>query len=59
MQGRAAEALGAIGDRADADAISAMVQRHIAAGVLAKIEPTMSPIRSSLPLKPHGWGCMR
>jgi cyclophilin family peptidyl-prolyl cis-trans isomerase/HEAT repeat protein len=39
VQGRAAEALGAIGDRTDADAIAAMVQRHVAAGVLAKIEP--------------------
>jgi cyclophilin family peptidyl-prolyl cis-trans isomerase/HEAT repeat protein len=39
VQGRAAEALGAIGDRADADAVSAMVQRHVAAGALAKIEP--------------------
>jgi cyclophilin family peptidyl-prolyl cis-trans isomerase/HEAT repeat protein len=39
VQGRAAEALGAIGDRTDADAISTMVQRHIAAGALAKIEP--------------------
>jgi cyclophilin family peptidyl-prolyl cis-trans isomerase/HEAT repeat protein len=39
VQGRAAEALSAIGDRTDADAISAMVQRHVAAGALAKIEP--------------------
>jgi cyclophilin family peptidyl-prolyl cis-trans isomerase/HEAT repeat protein len=39
VQGRAAEALGAIGDRADAEAIAAMVRRHVAAGVLAKIEP--------------------
>ena len=39
VQGRAAEALGAIGDRADADAIGGMVRRHVAAGVLAKIEP--------------------
>ena len=39
VQGRAAEALGAIGDRADADAIGAMVQRHIGAGALAMIQP--------------------
>ena len=39
VQGRAAEALGSIGDRTDADAIAAMVRRHVAAGVLAKIEP--------------------
>ena len=34
LQGRAAEALGAIGDRADADAISVMIQAHIRAGAL-------------------------
>ena len=38
VQGRAAEALGSIGDRADADAIGAMVRRHVGAGVLANIE---------------------
>ena len=39
VQGRAAEALGSIGDRTDADAIGAMVRRHVAAGAIAKIEP--------------------
>jgi cyclophilin family peptidyl-prolyl cis-trans isomerase/HEAT repeat protein len=39
MQGRVAEALGTIGDRADAPAVSAMVQAHVAAGVLAAIDP--------------------
>ena len=39
VQGRAAEALGLIGDRADADAVSAMVQAHVQAGALAGIEP--------------------
>ena len=39
VQGRAAEALASIGDRTDADAIAGMVRRHVAAGVLAKIEP--------------------
>jgi cyclophilin family peptidyl-prolyl cis-trans isomerase/HEAT repeat protein len=39
VQGRAAEALASIGDRTDADAIVGMVRRHVAAGVLAKIEP--------------------
>jgi cyclophilin family peptidyl-prolyl cis-trans isomerase/HEAT repeat protein len=38
VQGRAAEALGLIGDRADADAVSAMVRTHVAAGALAGIE---------------------
>ena len=34
LHGRAAEALGLIGDKADAPAVSAMVQKHVAAGVL-------------------------
>ena len=39
VQGRAAEALGAIADRSDAAAVSAMVQGHVRAGVLAKLAP--------------------
>ncbi len=39
VQGRAAEALGLIGDRASAGAVSTMVQGHVKAGALAKIEP--------------------
>ena len=39
LQGRAAEALGQIGDRADGDAIGAMVQAHIKAGALMGIAP--------------------
>ncbi|MGH9256076.1 MAG: HEAT repeat domain-containing protein [Vicinamibacterales bacterium] len=39
VQGRAAEALGALGDRADATAVSDMVQRHVRAGALASIPP--------------------
>jgi cyclophilin family peptidyl-prolyl cis-trans isomerase/HEAT repeat protein len=39
LQGRAAEALGQIGDRTDADAIGAMVQSHIKAGALAGVTP--------------------
>src|SRR5688572_76986 len=39
VQGRAAEALGLIADRADADAVSAMVRARIAAGALTGIEP--------------------
>jgi cyclophilin family peptidyl-prolyl cis-trans isomerase/HEAT repeat protein len=39
VQGRAAEALGQIGDRSDAAAVSAMVQAHVKAGVLAGIGP--------------------
>jgi cyclophilin family peptidyl-prolyl cis-trans isomerase/HEAT repeat protein len=39
VQGRAAEALGLIADRADADAVSAMVRTHLAAGALTGIEP--------------------
>jgi cyclophilin family peptidyl-prolyl cis-trans isomerase/HEAT repeat protein len=39
LQGRAAEALGQIGDRADADAIGAMVRAHIASGALMGIAP--------------------
>ena len=39
VQGRAAEALGLIADRADADAVSAMVRTRIAAGALTGIEP--------------------
>ena len=38
VQGRAAEALGMIGNRADADAVSAMVRTHVAAGALAGID---------------------
>jgi cyclophilin family peptidyl-prolyl cis-trans isomerase/HEAT repeat protein len=38
VQGRAAEALGQIGNRADADAVSAMVRRHLDADVLNGIE---------------------
>ena len=37
VQGRAAEALGAIGDRTDAGAVSAMVQAHVKAGALMGI----------------------
>ena len=39
VQGRAAEALGQIGDRADAGAVSAMVQAHVRAGALSGLEP--------------------
>lgn len=39
VQGRAAEALGLIGSRDDALAVSAMVSAHVRAGVLAVIEP--------------------
>jgi cyclophilin family peptidyl-prolyl cis-trans isomerase/HEAT repeat protein len=39
VQGRAAEALGLIADRADAEAVSAMVRARIAAGALAGLEP--------------------
>jgi cyclophilin family peptidyl-prolyl cis-trans isomerase/HEAT repeat protein len=39
VQGRAAEALGLIGSRDDAPAVSAMVAAHIRAGVLAGIQP--------------------
>jgi len=39
VQGRAAEALGLIGSRDDAPAVSAMVAAHIRAGVLAGIDP--------------------
>ena len=39
VQGRAAEALGAIGDRADATAVSEMAQRHIRAGAFAEVGP--------------------
>jgi cyclophilin family peptidyl-prolyl cis-trans isomerase/HEAT repeat protein len=39
LQGRAAEALGQIGDRSDADAIGAMVQAHIKAGALMSVSP--------------------
>jgi HEAT repeat protein len=39
VQGRAAEALGLIADRNDAPAVSAMVQAHVRAGVLAKLAP--------------------
>ena len=39
VQGRAAEALGLIGDRADADAVSGIVRRHAAAGALNGLEP--------------------
>ena len=35
VQGRAAEALGMLGDRADADAVSGMVRTHVAGGALA------------------------
>ena len=38
VQGRAAEALGQIGNRADADAVSAMVRRHLDADVLNGID---------------------
>ena len=38
VQGRAAEGLGMIGNRADADAVSAMVRTHVAAGALAGID---------------------
>ena len=39
VQGRAAEALGQIGDRADARAVVAMVQAHVKAGVLSAVDP--------------------
>jgi len=39
VQGRAAEALGQIGDRGDAAAVSAMVQAHVKAGAWANIAP--------------------
>lgn len=39
VQGRAAEALGLIGSRDDAPAVSAMVAGHIRAGVLADVQP--------------------
>jgi cyclophilin family peptidyl-prolyl cis-trans isomerase/HEAT repeat protein len=39
VQGRAAEALGMLGDRADATAVSQMVQAHVRAGALASIAP--------------------
>jgi len=39
VQGRVAEALGQIGNREDATAISDMVRAHIAAGALAGIDP--------------------
>ena len=39
VEGRAAEALGMIGDRADADAVSGIVRRQAAAGAFAGIEP--------------------
>jgi len=39
VQGRAAEALGTLGARADATAVSEMVQRHVRAGALASIAP--------------------
>jgi cyclophilin family peptidyl-prolyl cis-trans isomerase/HEAT repeat protein len=39
VQGRAAEALGQIGDRGDAAAVRAMVQAHVKAGVLTAIAP--------------------
>ena len=39
VQGRAAEALGMIGDRADAAAVSEMTQAHIRAGALNALQP--------------------
>ena len=39
VQGRAAEALGTLADRADATAVAQMVQAHIRAGALAAIQP--------------------
>jgi len=39
LQGRAAEALGLIGDKTDAPAIGQMVRTHMAAGVLANVQP--------------------
>ena len=39
VQGRAAEALGNIGNRADADAVSAMARRHLDANAFNGIEP--------------------
>jgi HEAT repeat protein/cyclophilin family peptidyl-prolyl cis-trans isomerase len=39
VQGRAADALGMIADRADATAVSQMVQAHIKGGALASIQP--------------------
>ena len=39
VQGRAAEALGMIGDRSDAATVSQMVLTHIRGGALASIEP--------------------
>ncbi len=45
LQGRAAEALGLIGDKADAPAVGAMVRAHVAAGALRPSRPTTSTIR--------------
>jgi cyclophilin family peptidyl-prolyl cis-trans isomerase/HEAT repeat protein len=39
LQSRAAEALGLIGDKTDAPAIGEMVRRHVAAEVLAGVQP--------------------
>lgn len=39
VQGRAAEALGMIGDRADAAAVAEMAQAHVRAGVLNALQP--------------------
>jgi cyclophilin family peptidyl-prolyl cis-trans isomerase len=39
VQGRAAEALGLIGDRGDASLVGGMVRAHVQAGVLASIAP--------------------
>jgi cyclophilin family peptidyl-prolyl cis-trans isomerase/HEAT repeat protein len=39
VQGRAAEALGLIGSRDDAPAVSAMVAAHVRSGVLADLQP--------------------
>lgn len=39
VQGRAAEALGLIGSRDDADAVAAMVARHVRAGALMGVAP--------------------
>ena len=41
VQGRAAEALGSIGDTADAAAVGAMVQAHVTAGALTASRPTI------------------
>ena len=56
LQGRAAEALGPIGDKTDAPAVGAMVRAHVAAGALRPIARTRWTIRCRRRSKPQGWG---